>query len=561
MRVFVALICVATTAGLIGFGWKWTKTEYGRNKRGKRGERENSNLFIQAHNELFGKGQVVCYPQMTSVTSLFTPSPAWGRTERLVKCQEKKTVPVKPVSINYDRLLAPPANCLPLPKNNNHSYDICYNGSRTASRAPARPCNFTTNNDNRQYENCFSNQGHGCIVINVKNNLTCALQGPVHGSTCNLTYNGVQCQVSKDCIPVNAGFQLLCGWANGTHLTVGSHHLPIPSYSNGISEAWRDWSGGGEVINTRRGCNGSLYTEEGYYFFFNGKGTNVLKPPFPKNVAVGALVPTTVPCPEQWTKPMARVRRRTVSAEFCAQWRNPGVRGATHGHAIGWGLLSMLTMGGVGGGEAAKNRNYLVCGLTILGNATTGALEAVKTQMAEMRMFSLQNRYALDYLLAREGGTCTVIKGKCMMGVQDRTSNITQHQKEITTFLDGINENQGWGNWGLGGVYNWIISIAIYAAIVVTCLFVGIAIVKCIIARLMVALSGLGTTPEEAKSSVRMMILQREQERLLPFPNDSENDEVSEEGELGDKGQTVQEALARELEGYEIRRMGLLNGL
>ncbi|XP_032884936.1 uncharacterized protein LOC116978018 [Amblyraja radiata] len=52
-----------------------------------------------------------------------------------------------------------------------------------------------------------------------------------------------------------------------------------------------------------------------------------------------------------------------------------------------------------------------------------------------------------------------------------------------------------------------------------------------------------------------------EQERLLPFPNDSENDEVSEEGELEDKGRTVQEAMARELEGYEIRRMGLLNGL
>lgn len=77
----------------------------------------------------------------------------------------------------------------------------------------------------------------------------------------------------------------------------------------------------------------------------------------------------------------------------------------------------------------------------------------------------------------------------------------------------------------------------------------------------MVALLGLGTTPEEAKSSVRMMVLQREQQRLLPFPSDSENDEVREEVELGDKGQTVQEALARELEGYEIRRMGLLNGL
>lgn len=79
-------------------------------------------MFGRAHNELFGEGQVVCYPAMTSVVNLFTVSPEWGRIERLVKCQDEKPFPVETVTIPNDKTLAPPANCLPLPRDNEHSY-------------------------------------------------------------------------------------------------------------------------------------------------------------------------------------------------------------------------------------------------------------------------------------------------------------------------------------------------------------------------------------------------------------------------------------------------------
>lgn len=438
-------------------------------------------MFGRAHNELFGEGQVVCYPAMTSVVNLFTVSPEWGRIERLVKCQDEKPVPVKAVTIYYDESLAPPANCLPLPRDNEHSYPGC--GDKTDKAVNLLPCNFTMNTDSRQYGSCFGKQGDGCAVIDIPSNISCLVQIP-HRPSCNSTSEGIKCSIPKECIPISAGKQLVCGWANGTHLTIGSHHFPIPPGSHWISESWMNWAKGGSVINSYRNCNGSIYTERGYYFFYNDTVTNVLRPPFPRNVAVGTLVPTTVPCPASWSRKEQRILHRAVPTEFCSNWRNPETRGDNKGHAIGWGVLSALTLGGAAGSGATKNGHYIICGLTILGNSTTGALEAITTQLSEMHLFSLEDRYAFDYQLARYRGTCAIVNNRCMMGIQDRTSNTTEHQND-NWMKAGI-------GWGGGGLSHWVISsMAIFVAIVFVCFFVGLVIVKCINARPVTALGNV----------------------------------------------------------------------
>lgn len=110
----------------------------------------------------------------------------------------------------------------------------------------------------------------------------------------------------------------------------------------------------------------------------------------PTSVAVGIIAPLTVPCSIRWggkilhdqTQPirapaMSRRKKREATGEFCADWANPEAYGGS-GHVMGWGFAGLFSLGGVGGVEAAKNRNYLVCGLTILGNETRKAVETIR---------------------------------------------------------------------------------------------------------------------------------------------------------------------------------------
>ncbi|XP_067905095.1 syncytin-1-like [Heterodontus francisci] len=181
-----------------------------------------------------------------------------------------------------------------------------------------------------------------------------------------------------------------------------------------------------------------------------------------------------------------------ASAEFCENWKRPPILGPTRGHSAGWGILSMVTIGGVGGGLAANNRNYLICGLTILGNATLGALEVITEELSELRLFTMQNRYALDYLLARKGGVCAIIKGKCIMGVRDQTANVTKFMNHIRDQLNDLKDPGSWGKWGFGGWTVWIINMAMYLVVGIACIFAGIAILKYVMGRMQAALEQIG---------------------------------------------------------------------
>ena len=55
-------------------------------------------------------------------------------------------------------------------------------------------------------------------------------------------------------------------------------------------------------------------------------------------------------------------------------------------------------------------------------------------EMTAIRMMTLQNRAALDYLLASQGGTCAVIGTECCTFIPDRNSTI----QEITNHMQSI---------------------------------------------------------------------------------------------------------------------------
>ncbi|XP_072329667.1 uncharacterized protein [Scyliorhinus torazame] len=247
------------------------------------------NLFYQIYHRLYGQGRVVCYPNPTSVSRLFSVSLLWGTPQTVVHCQHSQPPPEQ-VTLPYDPGSAPPA--ISLPRDNSHSqYD------RLQRWRAYIPSHFTPNRDSRSYENCFSSDGYGCLLVEVETNIT-YLFPTCTDRRCHITQASGQCVCyNTTCVPLNAGLQLLCGWANVSHITVGTRAFRIAWRPEWAFQSWINWATGGSLRNRYTDCDASPYTEQGYYFLFNGTATNVLSPPFPRQIAIGTQVPTTVPCP------------------------------------------------------------------------------------------------------------------------------------------------------------------------------------------------------------------------------------------------------------------------
>uniref|UniRef100_A0A8C6XX72 Envelope glycoprotein n=1 Tax=Naja naja TaxID=35670 RepID=A0A8C6XX72_NAJNA len=58
-------------------------------------------------------------------------------------------------------------------------------------------------------------------------------------------------------------------------------------------------------------------------------------------------------------------------------------------------------------------------------NFTIKTLKAINQEMQEIRTVVLQNRYALDYLLAAKGGVCALLGAMCCTYIHDNGPNIT----------------------------------------------------------------------------------------------------------------------------------------
>ncbi|XP_061565939.1 endogenous retrovirus group 3 member 1 Env polyprotein-like [Cololabis saira] len=73
-----------------------------------------------------------------------------------------------------------------------------------------------------------------------------------------------------------------------------------------------------------------------------------------------------------------------------------------------------------------------------LANTTAKGMSMLSQEMTAVRMMALQNRAALDYLLASQGGTCAVIKTECCTFIPNHNATIqeiTDHLKNIANTL------------------------------------------------------------------------------------------------------------------------------
>uniref|UniRef100_UPI00398F6087 endogenous retrovirus group PABLB member 1 Env polyprotein-like n=1 Tax=Pristiophorus japonicus TaxID=55135 RepID=UPI00398F6087 len=85
---------------------------------------------------------------------------------------------------------------------------------------------------------------------------------------------------------------------------------------------------------------------------------------------------------------------------------------------------------------------------------TAEALEGITAEMVAIRTVALQNRMALDYLLAEKGGTCALIGSECCTYIPDSSENITNladHIRREVKKLSTPAKEPSRFEWLLGG--------------------------------------------------------------------------------------------------------------
>ncbi len=118
-----------------------------------------------------------------------------------------------------------------------------------------------------------------------------------------------------------------------------------------------------------------------------------------------------------------------------------------------------------------------------LANDTVLALGNIKDTLASHKMMILQNRVALDYILATQGGACTIIGPECCTGLMDPTENLNKIQQDILGLSAKLHQmtedNSSWFGNLLGKPWLWIKEIAILLLFLLLAYYLCIRSIKC----------------------------------------------------------------------------------
>lgn len=120
-----------------------------------------------------------------------------------------------------------------------------------------------------------------------------------------------------------------------------------------------------------------------------------------------------------------------------------------------------------------------------IANDTAGALSEINSELNAIRKVTLQNRMALDIVLADKGGTCAVLKQECCTYIPDSSSNITDLIKDIYENVNRLKKPPNaedyvwlWGNYA--GIVKSIMAIMLPITIV----YAMFRMIVCVINRL-----------------------------------------------------------------------------
>ncbi|CAH2310434.1 Hypothetical predicted protein [Pelobates cultripes] len=163
--------------------------------------------------------------------------------------------------------------------------------------------------------------------------------------------------------------------------------------------------------------------------------------------------------------------------------------------------VSLFPMVGVG--MMITNLNLLIDTIDDAFNSTGFAISLLNYEQEQIRQVALQNRIALDYLLAAEGGVCKRIGGKaCCVWIEDKSGKVKhelQHLEEIqkrfrkplTTddlehWLANTTRDFDWtfgiGSW-IGGLGMKILKGIVWCVFIILCIYLCYKLTICCIQR------------------------------------------------------------------------------
>jgi len=119
-----------------------------------------------------------------------------------------------------------------------------------------------------------------------------------------------------------------------------------------------------------------------------------------------------------------------------------------------------------------------------LPNDTALALGNIPNTLASHKIMILQNRVALDYILASQGGACTIIGPECCTGLMDLTENLTKIQQDIldlSTKLKMTEDDSSWFGNLIGKPWMWMKEIAILLLFLLLAYYLCVHSIKCLI--------------------------------------------------------------------------------
>uniref|UniRef100_A0A3B5Q4Q6 Uncharacterized protein n=1 Tax=Xiphophorus maculatus TaxID=8083 RepID=A0A3B5Q4Q6_XIPMA len=135
--------------------------------------------------------------------------------------------------------------------------------------------------------------------------------------------------------------------------------------------------------------------------------------------------------------------------------------------------------------------NYVHYNLLRLANLTRDAVGGLKEQLAPTSLMTIQNRMALDMLLAEKGGVCFMFQESCCTFIPNNTApdgSVTRALEGLRILSNTMHEHSGidggldrwfstmFGKWK-GIVMSLLVSVATFVAVIVTC---GCCCVPCI---------------------------------------------------------------------------------
>jgi len=123
-----------------------------------------------------------------------------------------------------------------------------------------------------------------------------------------------------------------------------------------------------------------------------------------------------------------------------------------------------------------------------LANDTALALGNITNTLASHKIMILQNRVALDYILASQGGACTIIGPECCTGLMDPTENLTKIQQDILDLSTGLKkmteDNSTWFGNLIGKPWMWMKEIAILLLFLLLAYNLCVHSIKCFIQKM-----------------------------------------------------------------------------